>query len=115
YQLEEIDDFRHLMGLRYRLIPYLYSEFMKAALSGDMMLRPLAFDYPGDERAAEVEDQLLLGNELMLAPVYEQNASGRYVYLPETMKQLRFRMDGTIEETVLEAGSHYVEIPLSDV
>ncbi len=115
YQFEEIDAFRHLIGLRYRLIPYLYSEFMKAVLSGDMMFRPLAFDYPGDERAAEVEDQLLLGNELMLAPVYEQNASGRYVYLPETMKQLRFRMDGTIEETVLEAGSHYVEIPLSDV
>ena len=29
---------------------------------------------------------LMLGNEIMIAPVYEQNARGRYVYLPERMK-----------------------------
>lgn len=89
-----------MIGLRYRLIPYLYSEYMKAALRGEMMFRPLAFDYPDDKYAAQVEDQLLLGNELMLAPVYEQNARGRYVYLPETMKMVRFKEDGTMETEI---------------
>jgi alpha-glucosidase len=51
----------------------------------------------------------------MIAPVYEQNARGRYVYLPERMKMLRFTRDGGMEETVLEKGDHYVEVPLSDV
>lgn len=115
YRFGHQDAFRSIIGLRYRLLPYLYSEYMKAALRDEMMFRPLAFDFPEDAHAARVEDQLLLGNELMIAPVYEQNADGRYVYLPESMKQIRFRQDGTMEETVLEAGHHFVEVPLTDV
>lgn len=115
YRFEKIGGFRHIMGLRYRLLPYLYSEYMKAALRNDMLFRPLTFDYPEDAHAPQVEDQLLLGESIMIAPVYEQNVSGRYVYLPERMKQLRFRADGSVEEEILEQGHHYVEIPLTDV
>ncbi len=115
YQFDRIEGFRHIIGLRYRLIPYLYSEYMKAAVRDEMMFRPLAFDYPEDRYALDVEDQLLLGEEIMLAPVYEQNARGRYVYLPEAMKMVRFCQDGTQKEEILAAGHHYVEIPLTDV
>ena len=115
YQFEQIEDFRHVIGVRYRLIPYLYSEYMKAALNDDMYFKPLAFEYPKDKRAVRVEDQLMLGNEIMIAPVYEQNARGRYVYLPETMKFVKFLPDGTIMEEILEKGDHYVEIALNEV
>ena len=115
YQFEKIEDFRHVIGVRYRLIPYLYSEYMKAALNDDMYFKPLAFVYPEDKMAAHVEDQLMLGNEIMIAPVYEQNARGRYVYLPETMKFVKFLPDGTLSEEVLEKGVHYVEIALNEV
>ena len=115
YQFENVEDFRHVVGVRYRLIPYLYSEFMKAALNDDMYFKPLAFDYPGDEMAREVEDQLMLGNEIMIAPVYTQNASGRYVYLPEEMKFVKFMPDGSIDEETLPQGSHYVKIALNEV
>ena len=115
YQFENLDGFRHIIGLRYRLLPYLYSEYMKAVLRDEMMFRPLAFDYPGDARAAAVEDQLLVGDGMMIAPVYEQNAEGRYVYLPENMKLVRFKESGIIEEEVLAAGSHYVPVGLTDV
>ncbi|MCG4587437.1 glycoside hydrolase family 31 protein, partial [Anaerosalibacter bizertensis] len=64
YQFENVEDFRHVIGVRYRLVPYLYSEYMKAALNDDMMFRPLAFDYTDDAFATQVEDQLLLGNEI---------------------------------------------------
>lgn len=80
---------RNMIRLRYALLPYLYSEFMKAALENTSYFRPLAFDYPDDPDAREVEDQLLLGEGLMAAPVYVQNAHGRHVYLPESMKLLR--------------------------
>ena len=66
-----------MLGLRYALLPYLYSEFMKAALEDAPYFRPLAFDYPADPDAREVEDQLLLGEGLMIAPIYTQNAHGR--------------------------------------
>ena len=59
---------RNMLGLRYALLPYLYSEFMKAALKDAPYFRPLAFDYPADPDAREVEDQLLLGEGLMIAP-----------------------------------------------
>ena len=115
YRFGNTAGFQHVIGLRYRLIPYLYSEYMKAALRGEMMFRPLAFDYPDDKYAAQVEDQLLLGNELMLAPVYEQNARGRYVYLPETMKMVRFKEDGTMETEIRPAGHQYIDVELTDV
>lgn len=115
YQFEDVEDFCHVLGVRYRLIPYLYSEYMKAALSDDLYFKPLAFAYPKDRMAVQVEDQLMLGNEIMIAPVYTQNANGRYVYLPEEMKFVKFMPDGTIYEQVLEAGHHYVEIALNEV
>ncbi len=69
YQFEDIEDFRHVIGVRYRLLPYLYSEYMKAALNDDLYFKPLAFVYPEDKMAARIEDQLMLGNESMIAPV----------------------------------------------
>lgn len=115
YQFENIADFRHIIEVRYRLIPYLYSEYMKAALDDDLYFKPLAFTYPKDSMALQVEDQLMLGNEIMIAPVYTQNAKGRYVYLPEEMKFVKFLSDGTLYEQTLPAGHHYVEIALNEV
>ena len=115
YQFENIEDFRNVVNVRYRLVPYLYSEYMKAALNDDMYFKPLGFVYPEDKMAVRVEDQLILGNEIMIAPVYEQNARGRYVYLPEEMKFVKFLADGSISEEVLEKGVHYVEVALNEV
>ncbi len=115
YQFEDIDGFRHIIGMRYRLLPYLYSEYMKAVLDDEMMFRPLAFEYPEDMQAARVEDQMMVGDSMMIAPVYVQNAEGRYVYLPESMKMLRFKKDGTVDEEIMEKGHYYVEMALTDV
>ena len=115
YQFENLDDFRHVVGVRYRLIPYLYSEYMKAALNDDLYFKPLAFAYPEDSMAVQVEDQMMLGNEVMIAPVYTQNARGRYVYLPEEMKFVKFLPDGSVSEETLPKGHHYVEIALNEV
>lgn len=115
YRFEQIEDFRHIIGVRYRLLPYLYSEYMKAALNDDMYFKPLSFEYPDDTMAANVEDQLMLGNEIMIAPVYTQNAKGRYVYLPEEMMLIKFLPDGSISNEILEKGHHYISVPLNVV
>ena len=106
---------RNMIRLRYALLPYLYSEFMKAALENTSYFRPLAFDYPDDPDAREVEDQLLLGEGLMVAPVYVQNAHGRHVYLPEPMKLLRLRAVDDYDEEILPAGHHYIRCALDEV
>ena len=106
---------RNMIRLRYALLPYLYSEFMKAALENTSYFRPLAFDYPDDPDAREVEDQLLLGEGLMVAPVYVQNAHGLHVYLPESMKLLRLRAVDDYDEEILPAGHHYIRCALDEV
>ena len=104
YRFTQTGSFRKIIALRYCLLPYLYSEYMKAALRDEMMFRPLSFVYAGDRFARRVEDQLMVGESIMIAPVYEQNAKGRYVYLPERMKLVRFRGPEDRKEEVLEKG-----------
>ena len=120
-RMQEVYRFRsaELMGevisVRYRLLPYLYSEYMKAALKDGMMFKPLGFVYGEDPMARHVEDQLLVGDSIMIAPVHEQNAAGRTVYFPEPMKLLRFHGGAPLEEAVYPKGYAYVEMPLGDV
>lgn len=108
-------DFRNLIELRYALLPYLVSEFLKAAERDGMYMEPLSFEWPQDDRARSVEDQLLVGSSIMIAPVYTQNAHGRYVYLPEDMLLLRFRSPSDYDVEELPAGDHYVRAELNEV
>lgn len=115
YRFGDTEAFRGIIETRYRLLPYLYSEYMKAALSDDMYCRPLAFVYPDDDFTRGVEDQLIIGDEIMIAPVYTQNAKGRYVYVPEEMLFVKFKSDGRRTEETLEKGHHYVEVAVDEV
>ena len=112
---DQLPAMRSMLRLRYALLPYLYSEFMKAALENGSYFRPLGFDYPADADAREVQDQLLLGDGVMIAPIYTQNASGRHVYLPEPMKLLRLRSAEDYDEEMLPAGHHYLHCALDEV
>ena len=115
YQFGDTTDFRNIIRIRYALIPYLYSEFMKAALEDEMYFRPLAFDYPEDKQAKRVEDQLMVGESIMIAPVYTQNAVGRYVYLPEEMLMVCMTSPEEKRFEVLEKGHHYISVSLNEV
>lgn len=115
YRFDNLRSAAEMVRIRYCLIPYLYSEFLKAVLHDDMMFRPLSFDFPEDAMAKQVEDQLLLGDELMIAPVYKQNAQGRYVYLPEEMMLVRMRSCREYQTEILPQGHHYVSIALDEL
>lgn len=115
YRFQDTEDFKNIIGIRYGLLPYLYSEYMKAALKDEMYFLPLSFVYAQDERAKQVEDQLMVGESIMIAPVYEQNKSGRYVYLPEEMKMYRMRSLTDMDEEILFKGDHYVKAELNEV
>ncbi|MBO2517217.1 MAG: alpha-glucosidase [Clostridiales bacterium] len=114
YRFSTWQDMRSVIRVRYALIPYLYSEFMKCALTDSMMYRPLAFDYPEDPLACRVEDQVMLGEDCMIAPVYEQNARGRCVYLPEAMLMIRFRSPEDADLIPLGKGHHYIDLALNE-
>ncbi len=114
YSFEHSEDFRDIIQVRYRLIPYLYDTFVKARENDDLIFRPLSLDYPDDPIARECETQLMLGDECMIAPVYEQNVSGRTVYLPEDMTFVKLSGE-RVESQPLSKGLHYIAAALNEV
>jgi len=115
YEFGDTEDFKNIISVRYSLIPYLYSEYMKACLSNDMLFKPLAFEYPNDNFACTIEDQLVLGESIMIAPVYEPNAVGRYVYLPEDMLLVIFKSSSVRKYQIMKKGMHYIPVAANEV
>lgn len=114
YNFENSEDFKDIIEVRYRLIPYLYSTFRRASEENDMIFKPLSFDYPNDKIARECETQLMLGDECMICPVYEQNVGGRYVYLPEDMAFVKLSGTNVVTKK-MSKGTHYIEVALNEV
>jgi alpha-D-xyloside xylohydrolase len=81
YGEEFTDEFRRIVELRYRLMPYVYAQARLASREGHPMVRALLFEYPGDPTSWTIEDQYLLGTDLLVAPLMEDGPL-RNVYLP---------------------------------
>ncbi len=69
--------------LRRNLLPYLWNAARLTGEGGRPMMCPLVYDWPEDEQALACEDEFLLGESLLVAPLLEENAFEREVYLPE--------------------------------
>ncbi len=68
--------------LHTKLFPYLYTLAREAERTGLPLLRPLALALPGEPAAQGVDDQYLLGPDLLVAPVLAEGARARRVFLP---------------------------------
>ncbi len=110
YRFGDPDAFRKIIGLRYRLLPYIYSEYMKAALRSDMYIKPVEFVYP---EAKGIEDQLLVGESLMIAPVVTEGATRRRVFVPEDMTRVRYNGEFRCEPVL--KGAYDVDVALDEV
>lgn len=73
---------RKYLDLRYRLLPYLYSAVRECSLTGFPILRALWLHYPDDAAAVARGDEYLWGRDILVAPVVEQGARSRELYLP---------------------------------
>jgi len=73
---------RTLFKLRQRLLPYLYTLFEECNRTGAPLLRPLFWTYPEDMATYPIEDEVLCGDALLLAPITRPGVEYRHVYLP---------------------------------
>jgi alpha-D-xyloside xylohydrolase len=73
---------RGLLSLRERLRPYIHELTQIASDHGLPLLRPLFLEYPDDPSCEAIEDQFMLGPELLVAPVLHEGVRQRRVYLP---------------------------------
>jgi alpha-D-xyloside xylohydrolase len=71
-----------LMTVREQLKPYLMAQNRIAHKKGLPPMRPLFFDFPKDEQAYQIEDQFMLGPDLLVAPILEEGKDQREAYLP---------------------------------
>ncbi|MEO5773602.1 MAG: TIM-barrel domain-containing protein [Sphingomicrobium sp.] len=76
------DDFRRALNLKYSLMPYIYGQAVESSAKGHPMLRSLFFEYPNDPGAWAVDDEYMFGSKLLVAPLFEDGATGRRIYLP---------------------------------
>jgi alpha-glucosidase len=74
---------RASVELRYRLLPYLYTLFYEHTQTGAPVMRPLWFEYPNDDRTYLIEDEYLVGRDLLVAPVVTESVVKRKVYFPK--------------------------------
>ena len=69
--------------LRYKLLPYIYSEAAKVTYEGSTLMRPLVFDFADDEEALKQDNEYMFGQSLLVCPVTEGAATQWPVYLPK--------------------------------
>ncbi|HJW40282.1 MAG TPA: TIM-barrel domain-containing protein, partial [Rhizomicrobium sp.] len=74
---------RDLIKFRYRLLPHLYDLMVRHAQHYEPIARPTFYDFPDDPRCFEENDDMLLGEALLVAALVEQGAVTRDVYLPK--------------------------------
>ncbi len=74
---------RKYIGLRYELMPYLYTAFAECCRTAAPPMKALALEHQHDPRTHRADDQFYVGPALMMAPVMTEGATGRSVYFPD--------------------------------
>ena len=102
---------REAIELRYRLLPYLYTMAHRAHRTGEPLLRPILYDFPDAAHLYQVEDQVMIGPQLMIAPVCRPGVRRRLVELPHGT-WYDFRTGGRVDPGPLIADAPLGGIPI---
>lgn len=70
------------VNLRMKFLPYLIKLAQEAHETGHPVVRPLCYEFPGDENSYSVNDEYMVGKDILLAPIVEKSSRSRSVYLP---------------------------------
>ena len=79
---ESVDVVRRFTRLKCRLMPYLYGAMMDAHLHGTPMMRPMMLEFPDDTACEMLDRQYMLGERLLVAPIFREDGRVDY-YLPD--------------------------------
>ncbi|MDX6405564.1 MAG: alpha-glucosidase [Blastocatellia bacterium] len=77
------DIIRKYLKLRYQLLPFLYTTLEEAHRTGVPLFRPLMLNYQDDESTYNLDDEFMIGDDLLVAPIVKPDLTGRLVYLPK--------------------------------
>ena len=80
-----MDEMRYWHKIHVKLHPYLWKTAQDCVRESKPFMRPLVYEWPWDSAAVNCQDEYLLGDDLLVAPLLEENAVSREVYLPQGM------------------------------
>ena len=78
-----MDEMRYWHKLHEQLRPYLWKTVQECVRDSKPFMRPLVYEWPNDVNIVNCQDEYLLGDDLLIAPLLEENATSREVYLPD--------------------------------
>lgn len=81
YDDEAVDVLRFFTKLKGRLMPYLYAQAVKTSITGIPMMRPMIMDFTEDKACRYLDQQYMLGDDLLCAPVFNEEGTVEF-YLP---------------------------------
>jgi len=84
------DNMRKMLNLRYRLLPYIYSEAWQVTKNGSTLMRPLVMDFRDDAKAVNQPYEYMFGKSILVAPITEAGTSDWNVYLPKSASWFDF-------------------------
>ena len=105
---DELDAYRKAVMTRYELLPTLYDELYFAETKGTVPLRPLVYNYPEDGNVTNENTEVMLGENLLLAPALFPGERNRSCYFPETYYDF-------FTGERYEKGDHLISVGLSEI
>ncbi|KAJ6726361.1 ALPHA-GLUCOSIDASE [Salix purpurea] len=107
YQWDSVaESARTALGMRYRILPYLYTLSYEAHTTGAPIARPLFFSFPDYTECYGLSTQFLLGSSLMISPVLEQGKSQVKALFPPGSWYSVFDM----KQVITSEGGQYVTL-----
>ncbi|XP_060521453.1 neutral alpha-glucosidase C-like [Cylas formicarius] len=101
---------KEAMSWRYKHLPYWYATFYEHTLQGDPIVRPLLYEYSEDREVYDLNDQFLIGRDILVASVFESNLTAVDVYFPGGKEQVWYQVLGN--NTRAFEGGNLVSIPV---
>ena len=83
FDQQVIDINRKYIELRYKFLPYIYDLFYQGEKTGLPVMRPLVLEFPYDPQVRNLNSEFMVGSQILVAPILEQGAVKRMIYLPE--------------------------------
>ena len=99
---------RATIELRYQFLPYLYTLFYRHEKTGEPIMRPLWYEFPNDKGTYLINDEYLVGENILVAPVVKEGVETRGIYLPVGADWI----DWWTGEKLESGKIHYLKTPL---
>jgi alpha-D-xyloside xylohydrolase len=111
YDDEAVDVLRHFTKVKNSLMPYLFAQAVKATQTGVPVMRPMVMEYPGDPLCHTLDKQYMLGDGLLVAPVFFEDGHCD-VYLPDGMFTNFFTGEVVQGGRLIRGKYNYMSLPV---